>query len=506
MATVHRPASTGTPGVSAALRDGLRRMAEAVGCRAVFGFLLSRDGRLRLKASFPGSAVVSRTADPDDAPALFEAMYEGRSSVVDPAECAPAIPEAAGAVACVAVPLQGASGPVGIAVAAAGAAVSERDLACLTALGQATAVCVEAARATEVLARRAHASERTVRRLISGVLEGGAVGFVLDLDGRVLRWSKGAAERLGWSEHELRGARLPVSGETGARYIAELRTKAAAEGPFHASFDLECRDGSTERIEGVGVAVAAEDEDACAVLFVCREPDLPLTHAGSLRQAYLAALVERELASPLTAIKGYAELLARPSIAEDALQRTRVARALSERAREVERVLMDLALLSGLERSSGLIAESIELGGLVAEVARRVNANHGREVFSVEARAGARVLIDRACAERSLEGLLRCVARSCGASEGVTVSVRHEREAVEVLIDAMQGVPKALVSEPSPYAVTEAGIGFHLARMTAEAHGGDVWLEAADSGRARIGIRLPAHDGSEESAWLVPMV
>ncbi len=506
MATVHRRASTGTPGVSGALRDGLRRMAEAVGCRAVLGYLLSKDGRLRLKASFPGLAAVSRTADPDVAPALFEAMYEGVSRIVDPAACAPAAPEAAGAVACAAVPLTGANGPVGIAVAAADAAIDERGLACLTALGEATAACVEAARATEALARRAHASERTVQRLVSGVLEGGAVSFVVDLDGRVLRWSRGAAERFGWSERDVRGARLPVSDESSVRYVAELRTKAASGAPFSVTFDLERRDGVVERVEGAGVAVAGEDEDACAVLFVCREPDPLLARIGSLRQAYLAALVERELASPLTAIKGYAELLARPSIAEDALQRTRVARALSERAREVERVLMDLALLSGLERSSGLIAESIELGGLVAEVARRLNANHGREVFSVDARAEARVLMDRTCAERSLEGLMRCVAMSCSAAEGVRVSVRREHGSVEVLIDAAQGVSEALTSEPSPYAVTEAGIGFHLARMTAEAHGGDVWLEAAEAGRSRIGLRLPAHDGSEESVWLAPMV
>lgn len=481
-------------------------MAEAVSCRSVHGFLLSKDGRLRLKAAVPGAAVAFRAVDPDSAAALFEAMYGGAPLVVPPAACAAAVPECVGAAACVAIPLAGTDGPHGVAVAALSVAASERDLACLAALGEATAACIESARATEVLARRAHASERTVRRLVAGVLECGAASFVLDLDGRVLKWSRGAAERFGWTEHEVRGSRLPVAGEP-ARCAVILRTKAAADVPFRLSFELKRRDGAVERVDATGAAIAREDEDASAVLIVCHEPRSATSDTDSLRQAYLAALVERELASPLTALKGYAELLTRPSIAEDGAQRARVARALSERAREVERVLTDLALLSGLERGSGLIVESVDVSSLIAEVARRVNANHGRDVFVVDGRAGARALIDRVCAERSLEGLFRCIASASPcAEEGVLVSVRHDGNAVEVVLDTPSGRPEVGDADAPTYPFTEAGIGFHLARMVAEAHGGDVWLDAADTGRSRIGIRLPAHEGDEETAWLVPMV
>lgn len=506
MATVPPRASMRSTGASTALRDGLRRMADAVGCRSVYGFLLSKDGRLRLKAAVPGP-VVGRTTDPESAADLFEAMYGGAPRVLPAASCVPAVPECAGAVACGAVPLAGAEGPVGVAVVALDASLGARDLACLAALGEATGVCVEAARATEALARRARASERTVRRLVSGVLEGGATGFVLDLDGRVLKWSPGAAQRFGWGEHDLRGARLPVSEESVARYVFDVRTKAATDGPFRVCFDLQRRDGAIERVEAVGVPIAGEDEDASAVLIVCHEPRPPFAEAGSLRQAYLAALVERELASPLTAIKGYAELLSRPAIAEDGAQRTRVARALSERAREVERVLKDLAVLSGLERGSGLIAESVDLCGLIADVVRRVNANHGRDVLVVRPPSeAARVLIDRVCAERSLEGLFRCMAKASPCDGGIQVCVRRQDGAVEVLVDVPHSASQTADGEMPPYSLTEEGIGFHLARMTAEAHGGDVWLEAAETGQSRIGIRLPVYDGDEEAAWLAPMV
>jgi two-component system sensor histidine kinase TrcS len=245
---------------------------------------------------------------------------------------------------------------------------------------------------------------------------------------------------------------------------------------------------------------------------VCQQADAA-QQVGSLRQAYLASLVERELASPLTAIKGYAELLSRTSIAEDPAQRDRVCRALADRAREIERLLKDLALLAGLERASGLIVETADLREIVAQAASRVNAEHGSAVLRVEeAGESGSVLVDRLCAEHAFESLFRCIARAADHGDPVRVGVRTEQQSVVVTLDPAAGateeagvrtVRQAGLPE---HVLTESGVGFHLARMAVEAHGGDLRLEPAAAIVPRIELRLPLHDGPEEAAWLVPMM
>ncbi|MCX8007602.1 MAG: PAS domain-containing protein [Coriobacteriia bacterium] len=495
-------------GVSAALRDGLRQMADAVGCRSAHGFVLGQDGRLRMRASVPVTGAASSGIGPEDARDLFEAMYGGCAVRLDPEVCAAAVPHhAVTAVEWVAAPLVAGDDPIGVALAELHAAADERTVACIEAFGRAIGARVSAERAAEVLSRRLRASERTAERLVVGVLAS-VSAFILDLDARVLRWGPAAARRFGWREDDVRGARLPLAEGSEARVVRELRDGAAGGEPsFAMTFDIRCRDGSLERVSATAVAVAGAEEDATAVLVVCRDQNRAQDEAP-LRQSYLAALVERELASPLTAIKGYAELLSRPAISEDSAQRARVARALADRAQEIEHILDDLALLSGLERSGGLIAEAVELSEVVEAAAQRVNARHGTDVLLIEPRAvGGRVLVDRRCAERSLEGLFRCVARVAGRAQGVRVSLRAEERTVGVVVEVCEASDETVPARPETgHALTEAGVGFHLARLAAEAHGGAVRIEPSGTAVPSVEVWFPLHDGDEEAAWLVPMM
>lgn len=496
-------------GASGALSDGVRRVADAFGCRAVLGFLLGRDGRLRLKEAFPPPATAPGALDPDQARPLFEALYADGPVQMDSAECR-ALPRSG--AHCLAIPLKGREGPVGVLVATFDREPTVRESAALAFAGNAIAIDVEWVRRAEALERRRAASEGAARRLVSGVINSGAICFVLDLDGRVLRWSDGASQHLGWHERDVRGRKLPVPEGGADRMALEIRTGAATEEPFRIDVDVERADGTVSSLSGMGVAIPAEDESAAAVLVVCQE-GTETAGPNTLRQAYLASLVERELASPLTAIKGYAELLSRPSIAEDPAQRSRVAKALAHRAQDIERLLKDLAVLSGLESARGLIVEACDVSEIVADAAALMNAEHGAEVVSpIEVDGGGVVLVDRLCAAHALEGLLRCMVRAAGHEGAIRVSVRVEGRSVIVALDPPVAVgardrERSLHREASPERVlTEAGVGFHIARLAAEAHGGALHLEPASSLVPRIEMRLPLHDGPEEAAWLVPMM
>ncbi|MDI6843165.1 MAG: hypothetical protein QMC94_02025 [Anaerosomatales bacterium] len=495
-------------GASGALSDGVRRVADAFGCRAVLGFLLGRDGRLRLKEAFPPPAAVPGALDPDQARPLFEVLYADGPVQMNPAECR-ALPRSG--AHCLAIPLKGREGPVGVLVATFDREPTVRESAALAFAGSAIAIDVEWVRRAEALERRRAASEGAARRLVSGVINSGAVCFVLDLDGRVLRWGDGASQHLGWRESDVRGRKLPVEGGAD-RMALEIRTGAATEEPFRVDIDVERADGTVSSLSGIGVAIPGEDESAAAVLVVCRE-GAATAGPNTLRQTYLASLVERELAGPLTAIKGYAELLSRPSISEDPAQRSRVAKALAHRAQDIERLLKDLAVLSGLESARGLIVEACDVSEIVADVAARVNAEHGAEVVSpIEVDGGGVVLVDRLCAAHALEGLLRCMVRAAGNEGAIRASVRVEGRSVIVALDPPGAVgaddrERSLHREASPgHVFTEAGVGFHIARLAAEAHGGALHLEPASSPVPKIEMRLPLHDGPEEAAWLVPMM
>lgn len=228
-------------------------------------------------------------------------------------------------------------------------------------------------------------------------------------------------------------------------------------------------------------------------------------------QRTLLANVSHELRTPIARTKVLVEILGeRIENMHAAIERgdavevadvDRLARGLTEMSQdlgEVELLIRDLLTSGRLElaRDGALAREPVDVASLCEDAAARFNAG-------VEVEPGLELQADRMLLERLLKNLLANARRAC--PEGAVV-IRARREADEVVIEVEDEGPGVAPGERSlifePFARLDAarardqggvGLGLHLCRQIAAAHGGTVKAHGRVDGRAgaRFELRLP---------------
>lgn len=203
----------------------------------------------------------------------------------------------------------------------------------------------------------------------------------------------------------------------------------------------------------------------------------------------LLANASHELRSPLARLKMAVAMLPQ---AEGA-QRDRLRREAEANIAELDALVEEVLLASRLDAgASALKRESVELLGLAAEEAARVDAQ-------VEG-APCTVSGDERLLRRALRNLLEN-ARRYGAGE-IEVFVEREAAAARLRVcDRGPGVPEAYRERifeaffrlPG-HAEREGGVGLGLSlvRQIVERHGGSVRCEARDGGGSCFVLTLPA--------------
>lgn len=195
----------------------------------------------------------------------------------------------------------------------------------------------------------------------------------------------------------------------------------------------------------------------------------------------LLANASHELRSPLARLK--MALAMQEAAGEDPARREPLRQEIERNIRELDALVEEVLLASRLEGRPALQREPVDLLGLLAEEAARVDAELDGEPLEVTG--------DERLLRRALRNLLEN-ARRYGGDE---VSVRLRRSApgqAEVTVcDRGPGVPEAQrerVFEPffrlPGHAEREGGVGLGLAlvRQIARQHGGEVRCEAREGG------------------------
>jgi two-component system OmpR family sensor kinase len=217
----------------------------------------------------------------------------------------------------------------------------------------------------------------------------------------------------------------------------------------------------------------------------------------------LLANVSHELRTPLARIKVAMELIDAP----DEGVRRRLS-TIAEEVDELDRLIADVLTASRLDLSAlPLRKVRIELAALVDRSRQRVLALD--PALRVEARVepGLSVQADDALLSRALDNLLDN-ARKYGNGSPIDVSAAREgEEAVLAVRDHGPGIPAedlGRVFEPffrgegAPALAAGYGLGLALASRVAQAHGGAARALNAESGGARIELRLPIAERTTE--------
>jgi two-component system OmpR family sensor kinase len=245
------------------------------------------------------------------------------------------------------------------------------------------------------------------------------------------------------------------------------------------------------------------------------EDSLAARHASETQVRQFVADASHELRTPVTSIRGYAELLRRrgDELPEDVAQSLR--RVESEAVR-MSVLVNDLLLLARLDAGRELTSEAVDLTALVMDVVSDAHAAGPGHHWRVDL-PGAAVLVpgDGGRLHQVLANLLANVRSHTPAGTTATTRLRAEDgRAVLEVIDDGPGIPADLRSSvferfargdsSRSRTAGSSGLGLAIVHAVVTGHGGTVTV-TSEPGRTAFTVRLPdvtvAQPDPEPEPW-----
>jgi signal transduction histidine kinase len=265
--------------------------------------------------------------------------------------------------------------------------------------------------------------------------------------------------------------------------------------------DIEDLRSTLAAVARPGDPEPAEGDELAALAAAASRTIVALDRSEAARRNLVAA-VSHDLRTPITSLALLAHAIDDDIV--DAPTRRRYVGEMGTHIRALSALIDDLFELSRLE--AGDVAwsvQQVDLGQLVAETVDAMRAEaeaHGVRVEALAATGVAQAHPEKL--QRVLFNLLQNAIRHTPPDGSVVVRADHRPGAVEVEVaDTGRGIDagdRDLVFEPFFRGGSEAartrtgsGLGLAICRAIVEAHGGRIWLPAAERG-TRVRFSLPA--------------
>jgi signal transduction histidine kinase len=225
--------------------------------------------------------------------------------------------------------------------------------------------------------------------------------------------------------------------------------------------------------------------------------------AAHRRQTELIAVIAHELATPLTTLRGYAELVSRPTVG--AAVRDRAKEILVSETKRMERLVQDL--VDGADRAPADISiqlDDCDIAALLRDQVDAAGAHSKRHAFVLNAPERLEARCDRGRVAQVVANLLNNAVKHTPGGE-VRVALRRDGQNARLSVcDQGPGIPADsldAIFEPrvrlvparprTRRAPNGAGLGLSIARRIVEAHGGRIWAESTPGEGACFNLVLP---------------
>jgi signal transduction histidine kinase len=241
----------------------------------------------------------------------------------------------------------------------------------------------------------------------------------------------------------------------------------------------------------------------------------PADELETLRRTYVAA-VSHDLLTPLTIIKGHAEVLDDPAVRQDPELAGLALRAIRDEIERLQRQITNV--LDTARVSSGVLTverSPLQLRPLIEGACQRFGGRSRRHQFVADLPESLPLVLgDRDRLESVLYNLLENAVKY--APQGGEVRVRaivHSRTLEVSVEDRGAGIPLAerehvfqpyyRLGSPTGSQIRGSGLGLYICKAVVEAHGGRIWIECDGASGTVVRFTVPrAPDGEPGSSNL----
>ena len=363
---------------------------------------------------------------------------------------------------------------------------SDEERAFMSLLAQQCAQAIDRSRlyeAEQAARVAAQAAESRYRGLFAGSAD--AI-IVTDADGRLLDVNPAACALLGHTRDEL----LALNADTLAAQpalLVEQRARLQETRQWRGETEVRRQDGSTAPVES-WVAVV-DLPDGPVQLHVMR--DITRRRAIERLQREFFAMIGHELKNPMTALRGYAQLMQRrPEYVQQATD------AILVQLARLERIVDDLLDASRVElRQLSLQRARVDLVALARAAAEHAQAISPRHTIRVD--APDQPLQGEWDADRIaqvLHNVLSNAVKYSPAGGEITVELRDLGAEAQVAVhDQGIGIAPDILGRlfrrfyrgeaATAGGAKGLGVGLYISKALVEAHGGRMWAESAGPGQ-----------------------
>jgi len=368
---------------------------------------------------------------------------------------------------------------------------SSDDFALIQDLAERAALAVESARLLE----DAQAAEVRYRSLFESVAD--AI-LVADGDGRYQDANPAAIRLLGFSCDEILTMHvgdLVVNGPdwAEAEYEAYL-----SQGFWHGEVDLRRKDGTFVPVE----STATIAELPSGTVYLASMRDITERRAAEIMQRDFIAMVTHDLKSPLTSIRGFAQLMQRREAYS-----ARGAEAIIAQTQQLERLITDLLDAARFEAGHADLRRSrfdlVDLTESVAEGLQAISALHHIRVEAAQSSIPGKWDHDRLA--QILQNLLSNAVKYAPNGGEILVSVGiDDTDAIIAVADHGSGIPETALPHifdrfyrvDGSGSAKGLGLGLYITHSLVKAHGGDISVTSTKGSGSTFTVRLPTDDVS----------
>jgi signal transduction histidine kinase len=286
------------------------------------------------------------------------------------------------------------------------------------------------------------------------------------------------------SREDLPWARA-LRGEAFTNQVLMVSPPGSSEDRFMSVSGAPIRDASGRIVAAVNVARDVTD----------------IKEVDQMRDEFIS-VASHELKTPLTVVKGYAQILAqRLERSEDRGTEGHMAGQILQQADRMSKLADRLLDVSRIQFGRlHLEKGDVDLVALLRRVAEGMQVSFERHQILVSSNEPVRSRVDPARIEQVFSNLLSNAAKY--SPEGTQIDVTLERRKRDALIsvrDRGSGIPK----DQQPYIFRRffrarsgeekagTGLGLYVSKGIVEAHGGKIWFESQEGKGSTFYVLLP---------------